>query len=310
MSYLLDALKKSEMERKVGEVPSISTGLPAAQSTGHKSRFRLLVTALILLNAVTLGYLALPRADRPDTTIPTAEPAPQPATPDPASQPPASSQPVKPPAIPRPPAVSSNLPQPAESKNKVPEPASVIAAPEVPPPPKPAIRQQKPRPRPPVVQKKTEPVVERTAPKPPGALRSRPRAPVVEKPLKRVVQPAQPVPPSQPEPADYPAPRPIPPEALAAARQSAPEAVVPPAQKQDSGIPYLSAMPRDFQRQVPSININVFVHSDAAEERFVIIDMVKYRQGDQLPGGLRISGIDADNLVLEYRGKKFRIERP
>jgi general secretion pathway protein B len=75
-------------------------------------------------------------------------------------------------------------------------------------------------------------------------------------------------------------------------------------------IPLLASLPTDFQREVPSLNINVFVYSEIPEERFVVINMSKYLAGQKLDNGTEILEIRADSLVLEYLGRKFRIERP
>ena len=53
----------------------------------------------------------------------------------------------------------------------------------------------------------------------------------------------------------------------------------------------------------------MFGYSRVESERFVIIDMKKYRVGDQLPGGPLLMDIQAENLLLELDGQKFLIPR-
>ena len=76
--------------------------------------------------------------------------------------------------------------------------------------------------------------------------------------------------------------------------------------KHDS-IPLLSAMPADFQRRIPAIKVNMLAYSSVPEERFAVIDMVKYSRGDRLPGGAVLVDIRADSLVLELNGSRFRV---
>jgi len=75
-------------------------------------------------------------------------------------------------------------------------------------------------------------------------------------------------------------------------------------------VPLLSELPLEFRRQVPKININVFVYADEPQQRFVIVDMAKYRTGENIQQKIRLKEILSDSLVVEYMGKTFRIMRP
>jgi general secretion pathway protein B len=72
-------------------------------------------------------------------------------------------------------------------------------------------------------------------------------------------------------------------------------------------IPLLSAMPEDFRQRTPPLIINVLAYSSKPEERFAIIKMVKYTIGDSIPGGAVLLEIRSDSLVLDLDGTKFRI---
>lgn len=75
-------------------------------------------------------------------------------------------------------------------------------------------------------------------------------------------------------------------------------------------IPWIGALPGDFRRRLPEFNINIFAYSNAPAERFAIIDMRKYRVGDRIPGDALLLEIRSDSLVLEMEGQKFRYPRP
>jgi general secretion pathway protein B len=69
-------------------------------------------------------------------------------------------------------------------------------------------------------------------------------------------------------------------------------------------------LPIEFRRTIPELNINVFVYSEHGEESFVMIDMVKYKSGQQLKNGMTLKAILNDSLVIVYQNREFQIERP
>lgn len=75
-------------------------------------------------------------------------------------------------------------------------------------------------------------------------------------------------------------------------------------------IPWLREMPFEFRQTVPKMNINVFVYASDPSERFVLIDMVKYKPGQDTKDGVGIVEIKQDGLVVRYDGKIFMVERP
>ena len=75
-------------------------------------------------------------------------------------------------------------------------------------------------------------------------------------------------------------------------------------------IPFLSDLPFEFRQTVPKFTINVFVYSQNPEERFVMIDMVKYKPGQQIKNAMVLKEIRQDSLVVVYQNRAFRIERP
>jgi general secretion pathway protein B len=75
-------------------------------------------------------------------------------------------------------------------------------------------------------------------------------------------------------------------------------------------IPYLVDLPFEFRQTVPNLTINVFVYSEHPEERFVMIDMVKYKPGQQIKDAMVLKEIRPDSLVVVYQNRAFQIERP
>ncbi|HHJ37965.1 MAG: hypothetical protein AXA67_12460 [Methylothermaceae bacteria B42] len=75
-------------------------------------------------------------------------------------------------------------------------------------------------------------------------------------------------------------------------------------------IPFLDELPLSFQHMVPKLNINVHAYSDDPQERFIIVDMVRYEEGQKVTQDLKLEEIRPDELVLTFSGKTFRIKRP
>lgn len=78
----------------------------------------------------------------------------------------------------------------------------------------------------------------------------------------------------------------------------------------DDKIPFLDDLPDEFRHSVPRMTINVFVFTPQLSERFVMINMVKYKIGQQTPDGVEIKEIRDNSLVVGYHGRTFWVERP
>ncbi|MDD5412825.1 MAG: general secretion pathway protein GspB, partial [Methylobacter sp.] len=61
-------------------------------------------------------------------------------------------------------------------------------------------------------------------------------------------------------------------------------------------IPFLGDLPFEFRQSVPKFTINVFVYSQQPEERIVMIDMVKYKPGQQIKDAMTLKEILPDSL--------------
>jgi general secretion pathway protein B len=75
-------------------------------------------------------------------------------------------------------------------------------------------------------------------------------------------------------------------------------------------MPFLSDLPFEFRQTVPKFTINVFVYSQQPEESFVMIDMVKYKPGQQIKDAMLLKEIRPDSLVVFFQNRTFKIERP
>jgi general secretion pathway protein B len=241
MSYILEALKKSEQQREIGRVPGISSVHENTVRTVSKNWLWVIVVVL-LLNAGLLVLLLWPEpgADTQST-------AGQPPVPTVAEHKPAA-------------AVVSRLP-PAEVSPRV------VRAPHADPP----------IPR---------PLEARAAAEPPIA------DPVVTSvPLPK-------------QPPVVRAPRPV-------ARTEPPvvDAPTPTVRTESPALPVWPQISRHLSKQLSgSLRLDIHVFSDQPAERFVLVNMQKYREGERLQEGPQLDEITPDGVILSLGGQRFRVQ--
>ncbi len=73
--------------------------------------------------------------------------------------------------------------------------------------------------------------------------------------------------------------------------------------------PYLSGMSYDFRRSVPDIQINVFVYTENAANRMIMIDMKRYQVGQEIAEGMELNEIRKNSIVVEFKDEVFQIKR-
>src|SRR5690606_42021499 len=60
--------------------------------------------------------------------------------------------------------------------------------------------------------------------------------------------------------------------------------------------------------QLPELHLDIHVYSEKPAERFVFINMAKYKEGDTLSEGPTIREIRTDGVVLEQSGTRFLMQ--
>jgi general secretion pathway protein B len=74
-----------------------------------------------------------------------------------------------------------------------------------------------------------------------------------------------------------------------------------------SGVPlYQDAA---LNSHLPNLRLDLHVYAAAPQERFVMINMHKLHEGDSLPEGVRVESITPDGAVLSQNGTKFLMPR-
>lgn len=73
--------------------------------------------------------------------------------------------------------------------------------------------------------------------------------------------------------------------------------------------PALTEMPPGFREQLPSLVINVHAWTEKPAERFVLINMQRYAEGERLREGPLLRQVTRDGVVLEFQGELFTLSR-
>ncbi len=58
-----------------------------------------------------------------------------------------------------------------------------------------------------------------------------------------------------------------------------------------------------------NLHLDMHVYSNDAEKRFVFVNMVKYREGEQLAEGPTIEEITPNGVIMNQQGNRFRLDR-
>lgn len=285
MSLILEALKKSEQQRRLGEVPTFSTPAPSAR----RRRTLLPLLALLIVAALGLGWWLRRAPPAPATTsaapaqAATAAAAPRvdamrsmPVAHAPESpKPGAVKSAVKPAAPPSAPATSAVvLPMPTTDR-----PGSVAPLPAMP-----------------VASGAAAPHPGQVVASGPGA--PHPAGPAIAGPTR----------PDSPPPAAAPIaaatkPPPAPAAPAPTATRSAPTAAKAPA------LPSVWDLPYATRKDIPELELTMHVYSDQPSDRFVVAKGERHVEGDDLGDGVMLREISPDGMVLEFKGQRFLYPR-
>jgi general secretion pathway protein B len=275
MSFILDALKKSELERQRQTIP----GLMDAGPPERRPRFPLWAVALLVLLGVNLAVLlfvllrntassphAIPTGERPSASMRVGSSAPSASAPS-ASAPSASGPtasvspapaPADAPATLAPPTLESPpaAPPARAAKHFSPLDATPVYAPEIPADNDAAASAGNER----ASEASRAATLDRAAP----GRSARARDPV-----------------------------------LTADEDKADEEV----------LPTIGQIDLSGQPALPDLHLDVHVFATNPADRFVYIDMRKYREGAALADGLTLERIRRDGVVLNYHGLRFVLPR-
>ncbi len=76
----------------------------------------------------------------------------------------------------------------------------------------------------------------------------------------------------------------------------------------DAGVPLYQQLAAASGTQLPQLRLDLHAYAERAEDRWVLINMHKLREGDSLEG-VHVERITPDGAVLSYRGSRFLLTR-
>ncbi|MCU7812942.1 MAG: general secretion pathway protein GspB, partial [Candidatus Thiodiazotropha sp. (ex Notomyrtea botanica)] len=75
-------------------------------------------------------------------------------------------------------------------------------------------------------------------------------------------------------------------------------------------IPLVWELPQGLREKILQLKSSIHVYSETPEQRFVIINMKRYKEGDSLqPNGFRLERIDRDGVVIDHGDGLVRLLR-
>lgn len=280
MSLILEALKKSERQRRLGEMPNLGTPMLAPRR--RRSLLPWLAGAIVVaLAAGAWLHFAPPVqtvAQAPADPAVTAPAAPA-TTPAPATKPPPA-PPVPPEAIARKPAATAKpgvrLPDANDKPGSVADlpTSSLVGGPRKPPAP---------------------------ATPPPATPPAKPAAPTASPASKPTATATAAAPPKAPPARDAKATAPAE-VAVAKPARPAPRAPAAPAVP---ALPSVWDMPYSVRKDLPALALTMHVYSSVPADRFVVVEGERHVEGDELGDGVTLREIRSDGIVLDFKGQRF-----
>lgn len=276
MSLILEALKKSEQQRRLGEAPTLGSPVLVAR----KRRNLLPLLGVLIVAALAVGWWLTrtpdqePAVTRTDTVASAPTPAGQTATP------------AKPAPAPHAPATRPPNANPATGAGSPPAANRTATAPA----------------KPPVA---TTPAAQTP---PAAAAPKTPAAPTAVPPAASTKPPALATPPAAP-PATAAKPsadgKPATPNATVAPPAQPPAAARPASAPAQPSLPSVWDLPYATRKDLPELTLTMHVYAGEPSERFVVIKGERHVEGDDLGDGVALKEIRPDGLVLEFKGQRF-----
>ena len=285
MSYILDALRKSEKQRRLGQSPDLGSAPPPSASRRKSPSGRLVVfgAAAVIVAALGAGWFWWSGSESPTDVMPTPVvdhvPEPEPERSAPVEDPPARAAPVE--------ADSGGdrgrrAVVDRRSPTRTPPAARVSR-------PAPARPGEVETPRPVVPEGERERLVE--------SIEEAERL-VARELAERGAEDDGPAVAADPE---------SPPSPESEALASSEPTEEPVTSWQPERVDYLEAweLPLDVRREMPELSLSIHVFSADPEQRFVLINGERRLEGDALGSGARLAEVSRLGAVIEFQDYRF-----
>lgn len=299
MSYILDALKKAEHDRNLGDAPRL-TFAPLSESRSQRSRVLWVVVAVLGITVGVLGAMQISQMRSGQAPAPVVAEKPQPAkteakpkpkmvvvAPEPA--------PVNRPEPPKSKAVQVNTPQgPVEVEMPLTPDATVPA------------------------QTAASAKTERPAPEPKPEPALQPQRKIVDvRPQAEPATSQMAAPESSDPDLSLPSAAELAAEYEAGTGESYSDATLPeeafqpePQPEPEENLVSYNGLPASTRSSIGELAMNAHIYSTTPGRGFVLINGSRYHEGDRLDEGPTLVEIRQEGAVLDYRGQRFLLPVP
>ena len=79
--------------------------------------------------------------------------------------------------------------------------------------------------------------------------------------------------------------------------------------KDISQLPSWYELPQEFRNRLDLPRLDLHVYSDEPRDRFILVNLKKYREGERLESGLVLEEVLPDGMVMSYQGERFLVEK-
>lgn len=292
MSYILDALRKSDQERQRGAAPTLLVGQAVAPPQKQPAYLFYGLLALVLLAAgIAIGWLRPWQSEQ-------AAPGPAPVASKPAE--PVVVQSVAPRAeiagAPAPEAQTRDAAPRQAAPTPLPVPARATVAVSASP------AASAPAASAPATRTVSPPAPAPAAVPAPAVATAPAQGPALPSAQAPVPSPAKSAPPAAAKSEILLRPQ----EPQAKVAQEPLPAVSVPLPSAGQNVVWLSELPLSLQQELPPMTVSVHAYSSRPADRLVGINNRMLREGDAVAPGLKLEQITPEGMVLSYKGYSFR----
>jgi general secretion pathway protein B len=78
----------------------------------------------------------------------------------------------------------------------------------------------------------------------------------------------------------------------------------------EEGVPLYSQLATAPGSGIPELRLDLHAWDQKPENRFVLINMKRLREGDALPEGVKVEAITRDGVILSHNGTRFLLPSP
>jgi general secretion pathway protein B len=68
-------------------------------------------------------------------------------------------------------------------------------------------------------------------------------------------------------------------------------------------------LPQEFRNRLDLPRLDLHAYSEDPRNRFILVNLKKYREGERLESGMVLEEILPDGMVMSYRGERFLVEK-